>query len=80
MDCSVTLDQLTLVMMGIITGVGSLIHWYATGYMRGDESFARFFAYLNLFVAAMLVLVMGDNLLMLYLGWEGVGLCSWPSP
>jgi NADH-quinone oxidoreductase subunit L len=69
-------DGLTLVMMFIITGVGALIHWFSAAYMSGDESYTRFFAYLNLFIAAMLILVMADNLLLLYLGWEGVGLCS----
>ena len=71
------LDGLSLVMMLIITGVGFLIHLYATGYMSGDPSFSRFFSYMNLFVAAMLMLVLGDNLVLLYLGWEGVGLCSY---
>ncbi|MEE8057759.1 MAG: NADH-quinone oxidoreductase subunit L [Pseudomonadales bacterium] len=70
------IDELTLVMMSIITGVGFLIHWLSAAYMTGDTSFRRYFAYLNLFIAAMLVLVMADNLLLLYLGWEGVGLCS----
>jgi NADH-quinone oxidoreductase subunit L len=71
------LDGVSLVMMFIITGIGFLIHVYATGYMHDDPSFARFFSYMNLFVAAMLVLVLGDNLLMLFMGWEGVGLCSY---
>ena len=71
------LDGLSLVMMLIITGVGFLIHLYATGYMSDDPSFSRFFSYMNLFVAAMLMLVLGDNLVLLYLGWEGVGLCSY---
>ena len=71
------LDGLSLVMMGVITGVGSLIHVYATGYMAGEDGYARFFSYMNLFVFAMLMLVLGDNLLVLYLGWEGVGLCSY---
>ncbi len=71
------LDGLSLVMMGVITGVGFLIHLYATGYMAGEEGYSRFFAYMNLFVFAMLMLVLGDNLLVLYLGWEGVGLCSY---
>ena len=64
-------------MMFIITGIGFLIHVYATGYMHDDPSFPRFFAYMNLFVAAMLILVLGDNLLLLFMGWEGVGLCSY---
>ncbi len=70
------IDALTLVMMLIITGVGFLIHWFSAGYMHGDQSYSRYFAYLNLFIAAMLILVMADSLLLLYLGWEGVGLCS----
>lgn len=71
------LDPLSLVMMGIITGVGFLIHLYSVDYMTDDVAFNRFFAYMNLFVAAMLLLVLGDNLVVLYLGWEGVGLCSY---
>jgi len=71
------LDGVSLVMMFIITGIGFLIHVYATGYMHDDPSFARFFSYMNLFVAAMLILVLGDNLLLLFMGWEGVGLCSY---
>ncbi len=71
------LDGLAVVMILVITGVGLLIHLYSTGYMTGDPSFARFFAYMNLFVASMLVLVLADNLVLLYLGWEGVGLCSY---
>ena len=71
------LDGLSLVMLGVITGVGFLIHLYATGYMAHEDGYSRFFAYMNLFVFAMLLLVLGDNLLLLYLGWEGVGLCSY---
>ncbi|MGB0956044.1 MAG: NADH-quinone oxidoreductase subunit L [Panacagrimonas sp.] len=71
------LDALSLVMMGVITGVGFFIHLFASWYMRGDDSYARFFSYMNLFVASMLLLVLGDNLLFLYLGWEGVGLASY---
>ncbi|RZG72081.1 NADH-quinone oxidoreductase subunit L [Acinetobacter sp. WCHAc060033] len=74
---SLHLDGLSLLMMGMITGVGFLIHIFATWYMRGEEDFARFFSYFNLFVASMLVLVLGDNLALLFLGWEGVGLCSY---
>ncbi len=70
-------DGLTVVMMSVITGVGFLIHLYSVEFMWDDDSFARYFAYMNLFVASMLVLVMADNLLLLYLGWEGVGLCSY---
>jgi NADH-quinone oxidoreductase subunit L len=69
-------DQLTAVMALLITGVGGLIHFYSIGYMHGDVRPVRYFAYLNLFVAMMLMLVMADNLLLLFLGWEGVGLCS----
>ena len=61
----------------MVTGIGGLIHVYAIGYMHEDDAFWRFFAYLNLFTFAMLTLVMGDNLLLLFLGWEGVGFCSW---
>ena len=71
------LDGLSVVMVGVITGVGFLIHLYATGYMAEEEGYSRFFAYMNLFVFAMLMLVLGDNLLVLFLGWEGVGLCSY---
>jgi NADH-quinone oxidoreductase subunit L len=70
------LDQLSIVMMGVITGVGWMIHWYAAAYMYTDKDVQRFFVYMNLFVFAMLMLVLGDNLILLYLGWEGVGLCS----
>lgn len=71
------LDGLSLVMMFVITGVGFLIHVYSSLFMLDDEDYSRFFAYMNLFVSAMLVLVLADNLLLLYLGWEGVGLCSY---
>lgn len=71
------LDSLTVVFIFVITFVGFLIHIYSMGYMADDEGFARFFAYLNLFVCSMLILVLADNLLLLYLGWEGVGLCSY---
>ncbi|WP_201557491.1 NADH-quinone oxidoreductase subunit L [Psychrobacter sp. 72-O-c] len=70
-------DGLALTMMGVITGVGFLIHLFAAWYMKGDTGFARFFSYMNLFVASMILLVLGDNLLLLYLGWEGVGICSY---
>ncbi len=70
-------DQLALVMLLIVTGVGSLIHLFSIGYMRADPGYARFFAYLNLFVAFMLVLVLGANLPVMFIGWEGVGLCSY---
>jgi len=71
------IDQLTLVMMSIITGVGFLIHLYSTEFMDDDSDYSRYFAYMNMFVAAMLILVLADNLLLLYLGWEGVGVCSY---
>lgn len=70
-------SKLTAIMLLVITGIGSLIHIYATGYMSHDESPWRFFSYLNLFVAAMLVLVLSGNLVGVFLGWEGVGLCSY---
>ncbi len=76
-DVRFSIDPLSGVMMLVITGVGFLIHLYATSYMAQDESFARFFAYMNLFIFAMLVLVLGDNLPVLFVGWEGVGLCSY---
>jgi NADH-quinone oxidoreductase subunit L len=69
-------DQLTAVMTLLVTGVGGIIHIYSIGYIHGDIRPVRYFAYLNLFIVAMLFLVMGDNLLLLFLGWEGVGLCS----
>ncbi|WP_340675762.1 NADH-quinone oxidoreductase subunit L [Paraperlucidibaca sp.] len=71
------LDGLSLTMMGVITGVGFLIHIFASWYMRGDDGYERFFSYMNLFVASMLFLVLGDNFLFLYMGWEGVGLASY---
>jgi NADH-quinone oxidoreductase subunit L len=74
---SLSVDVLSLIFMFIITFVGALIHIYSTGYMRQDRDYARFFACMNLFVGAMLVLVMADNLVLLYLGWEGVGMCSY---
>jgi len=71
------LDPLSVVMMLVVTFVGFLIHLYSTEFMAGDPGYSRFFAYLNLFVASMLALVLADNLLFFYLGWEGVGLCSY---
>ncbi|MCB0076917.1 MAG: NADH-quinone oxidoreductase subunit L [Anaerolineales bacterium] len=80
-DFSVTLsflvDQLSLLMTMVITGVGFLIHMYSIGYMAHDPGIRRYFIYLNLFVFAMLMLVLGDNYLLMFLGWEGVGLCSY---
>lgn len=72
-----TIDPLSMLMVLIITGIGALIHLYSTGYMKEERDYSRFFAYLNLFVAAMLVLVLGNNLPLLFIGWEGVGLCSY---
>jgi NADH-quinone oxidoreductase subunit L len=71
------LDQLSMAFVLLITGVGTLIHIYSIGYMEHDENRRRFFAYLNLFVAAMLLLVLADNYLLIYVGWEGVGLASY---
>ncbi|MGA8240480.1 MAG: NADH-quinone oxidoreductase subunit L, partial [Desulfobacterales bacterium] len=71
------LDALSVVMMLVVTWVGFLIHLYSTEFMIDEEGYSRFFAYMNLFVSAMLTLVLADNLLLLYLGWEGVGLCSY---
>jgi len=70
-------DRLSAVMTLIVTGVGSLIHFYSTGYMKEDKSYARYFAYLNLFLFFMLLLVLGRSLLVLFVGWEGVGLASY---
>jgi NADH-quinone oxidoreductase subunit L len=72
-----TVDQLSILMLLVVTGVGTLIHVYSIGYMDGDERYHRFFAYLNLFAASMLLLVLAENVLLLYVGWEGVGLCSY---
>ncbi|MGL4861277.1 MAG: NADH-quinone oxidoreductase subunit L [Enterobacteriaceae bacterium] len=71
------LDGLSLTMLSVVTGVGFLIHLFAAWYMRGEEGYSRFFAYTNLFIASMVLLVLADNLLVLYVGWEGVGLCSY---
>ena len=74
---SFVVDPLSSLMLLIVTGVGFLIHVYSIGYMHDDEGFNRFFAYMNLFVFSMLVLVLGSNYLMMFIGWEGVGLCSY---
>ncbi|RLR17350.1 NADH-quinone oxidoreductase subunit L, partial [Sodalis-like symbiont of Bactericera trigonica] len=74
---TLSLDGLSLTMLSVVTGVGFFIHLYASWYMRGEEGYSRFFAYTNLFIASMLVLVLADNLLLMYLGWEGVVLCSY---
>ncbi|MCR4318000.1 MAG: NADH-quinone oxidoreductase subunit L [Planctomycetes bacterium] len=71
------IDQLSAIMCLVVTGVGALIHVYSIGYMDRDKNPAKFFAFLNLFIFAMLCLVMGDNLILMFLGWEGVGLCSY---
>ncbi len=71
------IDALSAVMTMIVTGVGALIHLYSVGYMAHDEDFARYFTYLNLFALSMLILVLADNLLLMFVGWEGVGLCSY---
>ena len=76
-DISFSLDSLSLVFCFVITFVGFLIHVYSIGFMAKDEGFTRFFAYMNLFIGSMLVLVLADNVLLMYLGWEGVGLCSY---
>ena len=76
-DFAFGLDPLSMVMVLVITGVGFLIHIYSIGYMHGDPGYSRFFTYLNLFVFAMLTLVMAENYLLLFVGWEGVGLCSY---
>jgi len=71
------IDHLSLLMLLIITGVGGLIHMYSIGYMEKDSGFARFFTYLNLFIFFMLLLVLGNNMVLMFVGWEGVGLCSY---
>ncbi len=76
-DISFSLDALSLVFCFVITFVGFLIHLYSIGFMAKDEGFSRFFAYMNLFIGSMLILVLADNILLMYLGWEGVGLCSY---
>ena len=76
-DFALRLDGLSLTMLGVVTGVGFFIHLFASWYMRGDDGYARFFSYMNLFITSMLFLVLADNLIFVYLGWEGVGLCSY---
>ena len=75
--CDFAVDRLTAVMLLVVTGIGSLIHIYSIGYMAHEGGYYRFFAYLNLFMFFMLVLVLGANYLLLFVGWEGVGLCSY---
>src|SRR5512142_2052785 len=76
-DLGFALDPLSMMMTLIITFIGTLIHVFSTGYMADEPSYWRFFAYLNLFVFSMLLLVMGDNFVLMFFGWEGVGLCSY---
>lgn len=76
-DLAFTLDQLSLLWLLFVTGIGALIHIYSIGYMKDDESIDRYFAYLNLFIFFMSILVAGSNLLVMFIGWEGVGLCSY---
>ncbi len=76
-DAGLLVDPLSVTMALFVTGVGALIHLYAIGYMHGDRDFSKFFVYLNLFAFSMLVLVLGDNLALTFLGWEGVGVCSY---
>lgn len=76
-DIAWRVDQLSVIMALVVTGVGSLIHLYSMGYMSEDEGYWKFFTYLNLFIFAMMNLIMGNNLLLLFLGWEGVGVCSY---
>src|SRR6202022_4683087 len=76
-DAAFQLDQLSMVMILVVTGVGALIHIFSVGYMRDDPGYPRYFSYLNLFVFFMLVLVLGANYPVLFVGWEGVGLCSY---
>ena len=76
-DLAFQVDQLSAVMLLVVTGVGSLIHLFSVGYMRDDPGYARYFAYLNLFIVFMLVLVLGSSFPVMFIGWEGVGLCSY---
>jgi NADH-quinone oxidoreductase subunit L len=76
-DIGLLADPLSVTWILVVTGIGSLIHLYAIGYMHGDEHFSRFFGYFNLFAASMLVLVLGSSFLLTFMGWEGVGLCSY---
>ncbi len=76
-NCDFAVDKLTVIMLMVVTGIGSLIHIYAIGYMAHEGGYYRFFAYLNLFMFFMLTLVLAANYLLLFVGWEGVGLCSY---
>ncbi len=77
LDMGILLDQLSLLWLLFVTGIGALIHLYSIGYMHDDENFHKYFAYLNLFIFFMITLVVGSNLLVMFIGWEGVGLCSY---
>jgi NADH-quinone oxidoreductase subunit L len=77
LDFGILLDQLSLLWLLFVTGIGSLIHMYSISYMHDDENMHKFFAYLNLFIFFMITLVVGNNLLVMFIGWEGVGLCSY---
>ena len=70
-------DSLTAIMLLVVGTIGMLVHYYSIGYMKDDEGYYRFFAYLNLFMFAMFVLILADSFLLMFLGWEGVGLCSY---
>src|ERR1700683_2492919 len=76
-DFSLQIDQLTIIMLGVVTFVSLLVHIYSTGYMTHEEGYYRFFSYLNLFVFFMLTLVLAANVVLMFVGWEGVGLCSY---
>ena len=76
-DVAFWVDPLSAIMILVVSGIGGLIHFYSIGYMHEDRSLWRYFAYLNLFTFSMLLLVTADNLLLMFVGWEGVGLCSW---
>src|ERR1044072_2016047 len=76
-DAAFQLDQLSMMMTLVVTGVGTLLHLFSVGYMQDDPGYPRYFAYLNLFVFFMLLLVLGGNYPLLFVGWEGVGLCSY---
>jgi len=76
-DFGFLLDQLSILWLLFVTGIGALIHMYSISYMHDDENMHKYFAYLNLFIFFMITLVIGSNLLVLFIGWEGVGLCSY---
>src|ERR1700691_4193419 len=76
-EIALRFDALSAVMTLIVSGVGAVIHLYSVGYMAHDEDYARYFAYMNLFALSMITLVLADNLLLMFVGWEGVGLCSY---